>query len=91
MQNAGLALHRSKLQLNVAELIFTALDTQINHNVKLVFPLAATYKLNLATVGFHSPKCRQIFKLFFSDDVTFDADGLCSRSVNICSQARNVS
>lgn len=64
MWNAGLALHRSKLQLNVAELIFTALHTQINHHPKLVFLLVATYKLSLATVGFHCPKTRQIFKLF---------------------------
>lgn len=84
MWNAGLAPHRSKLQQSAAELIFTTVCTQINHNLKLVFLLAITHKLSLTAVGFLIPKAGEFTGLFFfSDYITFDADILYSRSGKI--------
>lgn len=64
MLNTDLALHRSKLQANVSDLIFATLYAQINCNSELVFFLAGSHNLTLSTVGVPSPQIRQIFDLF---------------------------
>lgn len=53
-----LALRRSKLQVNLSELIFAALYAQINCNSELVFPLAGSHNLTLSTVGVPRPQSR---------------------------------